>query len=224
MTLTQKDRTILGIVVAAFFIAMAVLTYVADDDESVSDSDKKEFVERADSISKELKKEKAKADADAKALQERQDSIAAAQAQQASDDKKDMMWLIGGIAGLVALFMGGKQVYTTIKNNKMQKMQQQMQQKMQQDMMKKMQELTKSANPMKQAQDTNTAQQAPPQAPEQPQAPQQPQTPQQPQEPPQRQFKRAPLAPKPRITPSANEQIPTEFKRMKPKKRPGNDA
>ena len=62
MTLTQKDRTILGIVVAAFFIAMAVLTYVADDDESVSDSDKKEVVERADSISNELKKEKEKTD------------------------------------------------------------------------------------------------------------------------------------------------------------------
>ena len=62
MTLTQKDRTILGIVVAAFFIAMAVLTYVADDDESVSDSDKKEVVERADSISKELQKEKEKTD------------------------------------------------------------------------------------------------------------------------------------------------------------------
>ena len=62
MTLTQKDRTILGIVVAAFFIAMAVLTYVADDEESVSDSDKKEVVERADSISNELKKEKEKTD------------------------------------------------------------------------------------------------------------------------------------------------------------------
>ena len=62
MTLTQKDRTMLGIVVAAFFIAMAVLTYVADDDESVCDSDKKEVVERADSISKELQKEKEKTD------------------------------------------------------------------------------------------------------------------------------------------------------------------
>ena len=58
MTLTQKDRTMLGIVVAAFFIAMAVLTYVADDDESVSESDKKEVVEKADSISKELKKKR----------------------------------------------------------------------------------------------------------------------------------------------------------------------
>ncbi len=52
----------------------------------------------------------------------RQDSIQAAQEQKAADDKKDMMWLIGGIAGLGMLLMAGKQIFQTIKNNKMQKM------------------------------------------------------------------------------------------------------
>ena len=57
----------------------------------------------------------------AQAQQARADSIAAAQAEQSSKDKKDMMWLIGGIGVLSLLFMGGKQLYQTIKNNKMQK-------------------------------------------------------------------------------------------------------
>lgn len=56
------------------------------------------------------------------AQQARQDSIQAAQEQKAADDKKDMMWLIGGIAGLGLLVMGAKQIFQTIKNNKMQRM------------------------------------------------------------------------------------------------------
>ena len=89
----------------------------------------------------------AKAAADAQEAQARQDSIAAAQALQAHDDKKNMMWLFGGIAGLFVLFTIGKQVLQAIKSNKMQKKQQQMQKKMQEDMMKKMQELSEKVNP-----------------------------------------------------------------------------
>ena len=66
--------------------------------------------------------QQAAAQQQAQQQQARQDSIQAAQAKQASDDKKDMMWLIGGIAGLGMLLMAGKQVFQTIKNNKMQKM------------------------------------------------------------------------------------------------------
>ena len=66
--------------------------------------------------------QQAAAQQQAQEQQARQDSIQAAQAKQASDDKKDMMWLIGGIAGLGMLLMAGKQVFQTIKNNKMQKM------------------------------------------------------------------------------------------------------
>lgn len=56
MKLTQKDRTTVGIVVAAFFIAMAIFTYSVDKEESASETEKEEVVEKADSISKELKK------------------------------------------------------------------------------------------------------------------------------------------------------------------------
>ncbi len=66
--------------------------------------------------------QQAEAAAQQAAQQARQDSIQAAQEQKASDDKKDMMWLIGGIAGLGLLVMGGKQIFQTIKNNKMQRM------------------------------------------------------------------------------------------------------
>ena len=86
----------------------------------------------------------AQAQAQAQAAQARQDSIQAAQAEAASKDKKNMMWLIGGIAGLFALLMGGKQIFQTIKNNKMQKMQQMMQQQM----MQNIQNMANQANPM----------------------------------------------------------------------------
>lgn len=66
--------------------------------------------------------QQAEAAAQQAAQQARQDSIQAAQQQKAEDDKKDMMWLIGGIAGLGLLVMGGKQIFQTIKNNKMQRM------------------------------------------------------------------------------------------------------
>ena len=72
--------------------------------------------------------QKAEAAAQAQAAQEqqhamlaRQDSIQAAQEQKAAEDKKDMMWLIGGIAGIGLLLMVGKQVFQTMKNNKLQK-------------------------------------------------------------------------------------------------------
>lgn len=71
--------------------------------------------------------EKAARERQAQEAQARTDSITAATAEQASKDKKDMMWLIGGIAGLGILLLVGKQVYQTLKNNSMQKMQQQMQ-------------------------------------------------------------------------------------------------
>ena len=62
------------------------------------------------------------AQAEAAAQQARQDSIQAAQEKKSADEKKDMMWLIGGIAGIGMLLMFGKQIFQTIKNNKMQKM------------------------------------------------------------------------------------------------------
>ncbi len=82
----------------------------------------------------------------AQQAQARQDSIQAAQAAESSKDKKNMMWLIGGLGGFFALFMGGKQIMQSIKNNKMQKMQQQMQQQM----MRNIQDMANKANPMAQ--------------------------------------------------------------------------
>ncbi len=79
--------------------------------------------------------------------QARQDSIQAARDNKASEEKKNMMWLIGGLGGFFALFMGAKQILQSIKNSKMQKMQQQMQQQM----MKNIQNMANNANPMAQA-------------------------------------------------------------------------
>ena len=59
---------------------------------------------------------------EAAAQQARQDSIQAAQEKKADEKQKDMMWLIGGIAGLGVLLMGGKQIFQSIKNNKMQRL------------------------------------------------------------------------------------------------------
>ena len=59
---------------------------------------------------------------EAAAQQARQDSIQAVQEKKAEEKQKDMMWLIGGIAGLGVLLMGGKQIFQSIKNNKMQKL------------------------------------------------------------------------------------------------------
>ena len=54
---------------------------------------------------------------EAAAQQARQDSIQAAQEKKADEKQEDMMWLIGGIAGLGVLLMGGKQIFQSIKNN-----------------------------------------------------------------------------------------------------------
>ena len=59
---------------------------------------------------------------EAAAQQAKQDSIQAAEKKEASDEKKGMMWMIGGIAGVGMLLMFGKQIFQTIKNNKMQRM------------------------------------------------------------------------------------------------------
>ena len=59
---------------------------------------------------------------EAAAQQAKQDSIQAAEKKEASEEKKGMMWMIGGIAGIGMLLMFGKQIFQTIKNNKMQKM------------------------------------------------------------------------------------------------------
>ena len=109
--------------------------------------DKKQQLEQKADAAQQAAAEKAAADA--QQAQARQDSIAAQQAQQASDDKKSMMWLIGGLGAFFALFIGGKQVLQTIKNNKMQKMQQQMQQQM----LKNIQNMANGANPMPQTGD-----------------------------------------------------------------------
>lgn len=60
----------------------------------------------------------------AEAAQARNDSIAASQLLQSEEDKKNMMWIGGGIAGLIALFMGGKQIMQMVNQHKMQKQQQ----------------------------------------------------------------------------------------------------
>ena len=62
------------------------------------------------------------ADSIATANQAKQDSIQAAEKKEASEEKKGMMWMIGGIAGVGMLLMFGKQIFQTIKNNKMQRM------------------------------------------------------------------------------------------------------
>lgn len=59
---------------------------------------------------------------EAAAQQAKQDSIQAAEKKEASEEKKGMMWMIGGIAGVGMLLMFGKQIFQTIKNNKMQRM------------------------------------------------------------------------------------------------------
>ena len=60
------------------------------------------------------------------AAQARTDSLSAMSALQAAKDKKEMMWLVGGIGGLALLFLGGKQVFQTIKNTQLQKAQRKM--------------------------------------------------------------------------------------------------
>lgn len=55
------------------------------------------------------------------AMMARQDSIQAARDEKEAEKSEKMMWIIGGIAAVTMLFMGSKQVFQMIKNNKMQK-------------------------------------------------------------------------------------------------------
>lgn len=66
--------------------------------------------------------EKKIADSLAAVEKAKQDSIQAAEKKEANEEKKGMMWMIGGIAGVGMLLMFGKQIFQTIKNNKMQRM------------------------------------------------------------------------------------------------------
>ena len=66
----------------------------------------------------------------AEAAQARNDSIAAAQVRQSEEDKKNMMWIGGGIGILALLFMGGKQIIQMVNQNKLQKQQKAMMENM----------------------------------------------------------------------------------------------
>ena len=81
----------------------------------LEDKEKKQQQDDADAAKK-------AADSLAAVNQAKQDSIQAAEKKEASDEKKGMMLLIGGIAGVGMLLMFGKQIFQTIKNNKMQRM------------------------------------------------------------------------------------------------------
>lgn len=93
--------------------------YAAKEDELKAEKEKKEKQEQ-DSIQKEKDKEIA-----------HNDSIANANLLQQAQDKKEMMWLIGGIAGVVLLFSGIKQIMKMIKEHKQEKAQKAMMEKMQ---------------------------------------------------------------------------------------------
>ncbi|MBO7581425.1 MAG: hypothetical protein J6T38_07920 [Bacteroidaceae bacterium] len=67
---------------------------------------------------------------EAQAAQARSDSISAAQIMQSEEDKKNMMWIGGGIGALVLLFIGGKQIMQMVNQNKLQKQQKAMMEKM----------------------------------------------------------------------------------------------
>lgn len=109
------------------------LRFKVTDDEEVSkqinetlalyDAKKKELAGEAKGAA--AAKEAAAAQA-AQAAQARTDSIAAAQAKQAEEDKKNMMWIGGGIAALMALFMGGKQIMQVVAQKKLEKQQKEM--------------------------------------------------------------------------------------------------
>lgn len=87
-------------------------------------SNKKEELEaEAEKAEKEAADKANKLANDAKALT---DSLSAESALQAAKDKKDIMWLIGGLGGLALLLFGGKQVFKAIKDSQMQKAQKQM--------------------------------------------------------------------------------------------------
>ena len=87
------------------------------------DNKKQELESQAEANEQAAAAEKAQKDLLAKA---QTDSLSAMSALQAAKDKKEMMWLIGGLGGLALLIFGGKQVVQTIKNSQLQKAQRQM--------------------------------------------------------------------------------------------------
>ena len=87
-------------------------------------SNKKEELEaEAEKAEKEAADKANKLANEAKALT---DSLSAESALQAAKDKKDIMWLVGGLGGLALLLFGGKQTFKAIKDSQMQKAQKQM--------------------------------------------------------------------------------------------------
>lgn len=87
------------------------------------DSKKEELEAEAEKAEKEAADKANKLANDAKALT---DSLSAESALQAAKDKKDIMWLVGGLGGLALLLFGGKQIFKAIKDSQMQKAQKQM--------------------------------------------------------------------------------------------------
>ena len=124
------------------------LRFKVTDDEDVSkqitevlalyDSKKKELAGAAKADQQAQAAQEAQA---AQAAQARNDSISAAQILQSEEDKKNMMWIGGGIGALVLLFLGGKQIMQMVNQNKLQKQQK----AMMENMMKMTQQQT---NPM----------------------------------------------------------------------------
>lgn len=87
-------------------------------------SDKKEELEAAaEKAEKDAAEKEALDKLNAKALA---DSLSVETALQAAKDKKDIMWLVGGLGGLALLLFGGKQIFKAIKDSQMQKAQKQM--------------------------------------------------------------------------------------------------
>lgn len=91
------------------------------------DTKKKDLAGTAKANQQAQAEEAAKA---AEAAQARNDSIAAAQVRQSEEDKKNMMWIGGGIGILALLFMGGKQIIQMVNQNKLQKQQKAMMENM----------------------------------------------------------------------------------------------
>ena len=105
------------------------LRFKVTDDEDVSkqiaevlslyDAKKKELASAAKAG------QQAKDEAQAEA-QARNDSIATAKLMASEEEKRNMMWIGGGIGALILLFMGGKQIMQMVNQHKMQKQQQEM--------------------------------------------------------------------------------------------------
>ena len=87
------------------------------------DNKKQKLEEQAETAEKAQAAQAAQAAKEAKALT---DSLSAESALQAAKDKKEIMWLVGGLGGLALLIFGGKQIFKAIKDSQMQKAQKQM--------------------------------------------------------------------------------------------------